>query len=210
MTTKSTNPPSTRFTPKCRDLSFVPASYFFNETSGEFAGDLGVFGATDNPMPATPRATRRSSSSRRPESNSKDAAPEARPQSLYEPTSVQDRIRQWQAQGAADASSPDTLSVRSIPCPDHVSETPRAQSPAEKVPRSAPTWRQRFLEKERELRAEEKATARCYFAKEESNQRRALEGQGSRQGQSTIQDCVKEQRAHSSLRSILYVYAAGK
>ena len=37
---------------------------------------------------------------------------------------VQDRIRQWQAQGAADASAPDTLSVRSMPlseCPSTVS-----------------------------------------------------------------------------------------
>ena len=37
-----------------------------------------------------------------------------------ESPSVQDRIRQWQAQGAADALAPDTLSVRSLP----ISESP--------------------------------------------------------------------------------------
>ncbi|OCT49766.1 hypothetical protein CLCR_06532 [Cladophialophora carrionii] len=38
----------------------------------------------------------------------------------YEATTVQDRIRQWQAQGAAEALAPDAVSVRSIP----VSECP--------------------------------------------------------------------------------------
>ena len=99
-------------------------------------------------MPATARATRRSS---------KDAPPKSRPQSLYEPTSVQDRIRQWQVQGAAEAASPDSLSVRSLPLSDHVSETARAQIPEKRAPESAPTWRQRFFEQERQLRAEEKA-----------------------------------------------------
>lgn len=44
-----------------------------------------------------------------------------------ESPSVQDRIRQWQAQGAANALAPDTLSVRSLPiseCPSTVSRPP--------------------------------------------------------------------------------------
>src|SRR5690349_23170016 len=43
---------------------------------------------------------------------------------LYDSPSVQDRIRQWQAQGAANALDPDTVSVRSIP----ISECPSANS----------------------------------------------------------------------------------
>src|ERR1700754_1187989 len=109
-------------------------------------------------MPNTPRTPRRTSYSRRDDLKSKDVQPKVRPQSLYESTSVQDRIRQWQAQGAADAASPDALSVRSIPLSDHVIETSRARTPEQKVPNTEPSWRQRFLEKERELRKEEKAT----------------------------------------------------
>ena len=108
-------------------------------------------------MPVTPRANRKTSNSRRNETKSKETSPKPRPQSVYEPTSVQDRIRQWQAQGAADAASPDALSVRSLPLSDHAIETPRAQTPERKPPNTTPSWRQRFLEKERELRAEEKA-----------------------------------------------------
>ncbi|KAL2435007.1 hypothetical protein ABEF95_012315 [Exophiala dermatitidis] len=43
---------------------------------------------------------------------------------LYDSNSVQDRIRQWQVQGAANAPAPDAVSVRSIPfseCPSTVS-----------------------------------------------------------------------------------------
>lgn len=46
--------------------------------------------------------------------------------------------------------------MRSLPLSDHVIEIPRAQTPEKRAPDSAPTWRQRFLEKERELRAEQK------------------------------------------------------
>ena len=48
----------------------------------------------------------------------------ARPASLYEPSPIQDRIRQWQAQGAANALAPDAVSVRSIP----ISECPSTAS----------------------------------------------------------------------------------
>ncbi|KAJ9606003.1 hypothetical protein H2200_009852 [Cladophialophora chaetospira] len=48
----------------------------------------------------------------------------SRPASLQEPSSVQDRIRQWQAQGAADALDPDAVSVRSIP----ISESPSTKT----------------------------------------------------------------------------------
>ncbi|EXJ92689.1 hypothetical protein A1O3_01241 [Capronia epimyces CBS 606.96] len=47
-----------------------------------------------------------------------------RPSGLYDSGSVQDRIRQWQAQGAANAPAPDAVSIRSIPfsdCPSTVS-----------------------------------------------------------------------------------------
>ncbi|EXJ61755.1 hypothetical protein A1O7_02185 [Cladophialophora yegresii CBS 114405] len=47
----------------------------------------------------------------------------------YEATTVQDRIRQWQAQGAAEALAPDAVSVRSIPaseCPSSVTR-PRSE-----------------------------------------------------------------------------------
>ncbi|OAP64407.1 hypothetical protein AYL99_00379 [Fonsecaea erecta] len=47
------------------------------------------------------------------------------PSGLYESPSVQDRIRQWQAQGAANALAPDAVSVRSIPiseCPSTISK----------------------------------------------------------------------------------------
>lgn len=113
-------------------------------------------------MPTTPRTktTRRASTSRQDDRNVRNPASNTRPQSLYEPASVQDRIRQWQAQGAASAPAPDALSVRSIPISDDGGDTPASRTPPlwEQVPKPGPSWRQRFLEKERELRSEEKAT----------------------------------------------------
>lgn len=53
--------------------------------------------------------------------------PSPRP-NLQEPTSVQDRIRQWQAQGAANALAPDAISVRSIPISECLSTSSRAKS----------------------------------------------------------------------------------
>jgi hypothetical protein len=63
-----------------------------------------------------------------PTRKTQDVAPE-RPSSLYEPSSVQARIQQWQAQGAANALAPDAVSVRSMPlseCPSIVSR-PRSE-----------------------------------------------------------------------------------
>ncbi|EXJ91072.1 hypothetical protein A1O1_04179 [Capronia coronata CBS 617.96] len=47
---------------------------------------------------------------------------------LYDSNSVQDRIRQWQAQGAANATAPDAVSVRSIPYSECASTVSRPKS----------------------------------------------------------------------------------
>ncbi|KAK5047744.1 hypothetical protein LTR84_006409 [Exophiala bonariae] len=55
-----------------------------------------------------------------------------------ESPSVQDRIRQWQAQGAAEAIAPDNLSVRSLPmseCPSTISRAPSTSAEKPKVRR---------------------------------------------------------------------------
>ncbi|KIW85044.1 hypothetical protein Z517_00432 [Fonsecaea pedrosoi CBS 271.37] len=77
---------------------------------------------------STPTADRRTSkhnrSNTRPSSKPQNVDSPRPPSGLYESPSVQDRIRQWQAQGAANALAPDAVSVRSIPiseCPSTVS-----------------------------------------------------------------------------------------
>ncbi|KIX07312.1 uncharacterized protein Z518_01965 [Rhinocladiella mackenziei CBS 650.93] len=47
---------------------------------------------------------------------------------LYDSASVQDRIRQWQAQGAANAPAPDAVSLRSIPTSECASTVSRPKS----------------------------------------------------------------------------------
>lgn len=47
---------------------------------------------------------------------------------LYDSNSVQDRIRQWQAQGAANAPAPDAVSVRSVPFSECASTVSRPRS----------------------------------------------------------------------------------
>ncbi|OQV00088.1 hypothetical protein CLAIMM_05632 [Cladophialophora immunda] len=76
---------------------------------------------------STPTSTRRTSKNHRSNTRSSSKPQNVdspRPSGLYESPSVQDRIRQWQAQGAANAPPPDAVSVRSIPiseCPSTVS-----------------------------------------------------------------------------------------
>lgn len=68
-------------------------------------------------MPPTPSTPRRSSYNRRsapvtPKSNT------PKPEGLYDLNSVQDRIKQWQSQGAAAAPAPDADSILSNPASD--------------------------------------------------------------------------------------------
>lgn len=57
---------------------------------------------------------------------------------------MQDRIRQWQAQGAANALAPDALSVHSLPASVASAEISRATSPVAEAPNTAPTRRGRW------------------------------------------------------------------
>ncbi|KIW70059.1 hypothetical protein PV04_02370 [Phialophora macrospora] len=50
------------------------------------------------------------------------------PTSLYEKTTVQDRIRLWQTQGAAETLAPDAVSVRSLPVSECPSTATRPKS----------------------------------------------------------------------------------
>ncbi|KIW88192.1 uncharacterized protein Z519_11303 [Cladophialophora bantiana CBS 173.52] len=80
---------------------------------------------------STPNSVRRTSrhhfSNTRPAQKPQNVE-SSRPVGLYESPSVQDRIRQWQAQGAANALAPDAVSVRSIPTSECASASSRPES----------------------------------------------------------------------------------
>ncbi|RMZ89485.1 hypothetical protein DV736_g3287, partial [Chaetothyriales sp. CBS 134916] len=96
------------------------------------------------PMPATPRASRRHSATP-PET----ASPLKR-HSHYHATSVQDRIREWQAHGAANALDPDAVSLRSTPLSDAGNGRSNAASPVPMTPQSHPSGRGRLTEASKE------------------------------------------------------------
>ena len=77
-------------------------------------------------MPVTPRAARRRSNTPHNADSSHESASKLKPQRLSDSTTVQDRIRQWQAQGAATALDPDAVSVRSTPLSDYAHDRSRA------------------------------------------------------------------------------------
>ena len=120
----------------------------------------------------------------------------------------QDRIRQWQAQGAAEAASPDALSVWSLPLSDHVIETPRAQTPQKRAPDSAPTWRQRYLEKERELSAEEQAPRDVKSPKKRLISDGHWKAKGVDRNNASSNTAAKNTVATPSLRLVLHFYSA--
>ncbi|ETN46875.1 uncharacterized protein HMPREF1541_01064 [Cyphellophora europaea CBS 101466] len=98
-------------------------------------------------MPETPRTPRRTSTARRDAARTQETAaapPKTRPHTMYESSSVQDRIRQWQAQGAANALDPDALSVRSIPRSNASAEASRATTPVAEPPKSVPIRQSRW------------------------------------------------------------------
>lgn len=108
-------------------------------------------------MPETPRTPRRTSTARRDAARPQESPPitsKIRPHSVYESTSVQDRIRQWQAQGAANALAPDALSVHSVPASVASSDVSRAASPAAEPPNTAPARKSRWPTRELETPTE--------------------------------------------------------
>ncbi len=79
-------------------------------------------------MPLTPSTLRRSSYNR----HSAPATPKnnsSNPAGLYDANSVQDRIRQWQSQGAPAAPAPDAVSILSNPASDVERAESRENSP---------------------------------------------------------------------------------
>ena len=96
-------------------------------------------------MPEAPRTPRRSLAARQTTSDGLNTStPKARPQSTCEASSVQDRIRQWQAQGAADALALDAVSVRSVPASVASSNLSRPGTPGDNVTYSAPARKNRW------------------------------------------------------------------
>ena len=99
-------------------------------------------------MPVTPRTARRTSNGQPSARRTQETTPKAKKPSFCEPTSVQDRIAQWQAQGAASAAAPDALSVRSIPLSTKDRES--SPSPSLDSTRSAPPRRNRWADSNKE------------------------------------------------------------
>ena len=99
-------------------------------------------------MPVTPRTARRTSNGQPSTRWTQETTPKAKKPGLYEPTSVQDRIAQWQAQGAASAAAPDALSVRSIPL--STKDRDSSPSPSLDTPLSAPPRRNRWADSDKE------------------------------------------------------------
>ncbi|RMZ78417.1 hypothetical protein DV738_g3932, partial [Chaetothyriales sp. CBS 135597] len=101
-------------------------------------------------MPATPRASRRRS--RTPP----ETPPPLKPHSNPHAASVQDRIREWQAHGAAHALDPDAVSLRSAPVSEVGNGRSHPASPLPVTPLSVPARRGRLTESGKDQRSDDR------------------------------------------------------
>ncbi|RMD41048.1 hypothetical protein DV735_g4084, partial [Chaetothyriales sp. CBS 134920] len=101
-------------------------------------------------MPATPRASRRRSGTP-PQTPSPQ-----KPHSSQHAASVQDRIREWQAHGAASALDPDAVSLRSPPLSEAGNGRSNPASPLPVTPLSVPARRGRLAESGKDQRPDDR------------------------------------------------------